>query len=139
MSGMSRVQIDKENDVFLSAVFVDSVSVMGRIQKEFFNMEFWKICFHSEKGMEKGKHIMPGGPSPAAVRLGIMAFAVTGRTALFLTVTDPFLPLLGGSTDRSTVTGKSQMLGINQAFANGLIQELLLIKPKNEGKRILRF
>ena len=59
---MSGIQVDKRNDVFPSAVFIDSVSVMGRIQKEFFNMEFWKICFHSEKGMQEGKHIMSGGP-----------------------------------------------------------------------------
>ena len=37
------------------------------------------------------------------------------------------------------VTGKSQMLGIDQAFANGWIEELLLIKTGNEKKRILRF
>ena len=80
-----------------------------------------------------------GVPAPVAVRLGIMAFAVTGRTALFLTVTDPFFPLLCSSADRSTVTGKSHMLGIKQTFANGLIEELLLIKAENEGKRIFRF
>lgn len=25
-------------------------------------MKLWKVCFHSKKGMEKGKHIMPGSP-----------------------------------------------------------------------------
>ena len=80
-----------------------------------------------------------GVPSPVAVGLGIMASAVTGRTTFFFTVTDPFFALLSGSADRSTVTGKSHMLGIKQTFANGSIEELLLIKPENEGKRIFRF
>ena len=31
-----------------------------------------------------------GVPSPIAVRLRIMAFAVAGRTAVFLTIADPF-------------------------------------------------
>ena len=31
-----------------------------------------------------------GVPSPVAVRLRIMAFAVAGRTAVFLTIADPF-------------------------------------------------
>ncbi|MBD9350165.1 MAG: hypothetical protein EGR50_02480 [Alistipes communis] len=47
--------------------------------------------------------------------------------------------LLCGSPDRSAVTGKSQMLRINQSLLNGTIQELLLIKPENNGKRIFRF
>ena len=65
-----------------------------------------------------------------------MASAVTGRTAFLLTVTDPFFALLRGSADRSTVTGKSQMSGLDQSFADGLIQELLLIKLENKVKRI---
>ena len=75
-----------------------------------------------------------GVPAPVAVRLGIMAFTVTGRTAFLLTVTDPFFPLLCGSADRSPSPGKSQMLGINQSFANRLIKELLLVKAENEKK-----
>ena len=50
-----------------------------------------------------------GVPSPVAVRLRIMAFAVAGRAAVFLTIADPFFSLLRSSTDRSAVTGKSQM------------------------------
>ncbi len=57
-----------------------------------------------------------GVPSPVAVRLRIMAFAVTGRTAVFLAIADPFFPLLGGGADRSAVTGKSQMIRINQSL-----------------------
>lgn len=34
----------------------------GYNEKEFFNVELGKIYFHDEKGMEKGKHIMPGSP-----------------------------------------------------------------------------
>ena len=56
------VKVNKRNDIFLSAVIIDSVSVVCRIQKELFNLEFRKISFHGEKGMEKGKHVMPGGP-----------------------------------------------------------------------------
>ena len=78
-------------------------------------------------------------PSPVAVRLRIMAFAAAGRTAFFLAITDPFFPLLRGSADRSAVTGKSQMIWIDQPSVDGTIQELLLIKPKDEEKGILRF
>ena len=49
MSGMARIEVDKGCDVFLSAVFIDRISVMGGIQKEFFNTELRKVCFHGEK------------------------------------------------------------------------------------------
>ena len=169
---MSGVEVDKGRDIFPSAVFIDSISVMGGIQKEFFHAELRKVCFHSEKGMEKRKHVMPGSPfqkrkyreitvgigghiqvevvteeiafpmrvpSPVAVRLRIMAFAVAGRTAVFLTIADPFFPLLRGSPDRSAVTGKSQMIRIDQPSVDGTIQELLFVETENKGKRIFRF
>ena len=79
-----------------------------------------------------------GVPSPVTVGLGIMTFTAAGRTALLVTVTNPFFPLLGGSPDGGTVTGKSQMARNDQAVVNGTVQELLLIKPENEGKGILR-
>ena len=172
MSGMCGIEVDKGCNVFLFAVFIDGISVMGGIQKEFFNTEFRRVCFHSEKGMQKRKHIMPGSPfqkrkyreiavgiggyihvevvaeeiafpmgvpSPAAVRLRIMAFAAAGRTAFFLAIADPFFSLLCSSPDGSAVTGKSQMVWIDQSLLNRTIQELLLIKPKNKGKRIFRF
>ena len=123
MSGVAGIEVDKRRDIFPSAVLIDRISVMGRIQKEFFNVEFRKVCFHREKGMQEREHIMPGSPfqqrkyreitigigchihvemvteeiafpvgvpSPVAVWLGIMAFAVTRRTAFFRTVVDPF-------------------------------------------------
>ena len=80
-----------------------------------------------------------GVPSPAAVRLRITAFAAAGRTAFFLTIADPFFSLLRSGTDRGTVTGKSQMVWIDQSFLNRTIHELLMIKPKDEKKRIFRF
>ena len=168
---MSGIQVNKRSDVFPPTVFIDRVSIMGRIQKEFFNTEFRKVCFHCEKGMEKGKHVMPGSPfqkwkyrevaigigshihvevvaeeiafpvgvpSPVTVGLGIMAFAVTRRTAFLLTIADALFALLCGSTDRGAVTGKSQVPVINQPPVDGLVQELLVIKPENEEKGILR-
>ena len=69
----------------------------------------------------------------------MMAFAAAGRTAFFLAIADPFFPLLRGSPDRSAVTGKSQMVRIDQSFLNRTIQELLLIETENKGKRIFRF
>ena len=120
---MSGIEVDKRCDIFPSAVIINRVSVVCGIQKELFNTEFREVCFHCEKGMEKRKHVMPGGPfqkreyreitegigshihvevvaeeitfpvrvpSPIIVRLGIMAFTVTGGTSFFLTVTDPF-------------------------------------------------
>ena len=169
---MSGIEVNKRNDIFPPAVIIDSVSVVGRIQKEFFNAEPGKINFHGEKGMEEGKHIMPGSPlqkrkyrkviagigshihvemvteeiafavgvpPPAAVGLGIMTFAVTGRTAFLLTIADALFALLCGSTDRSAVTGKSQVVGIDQPPVDGLVQELLLIKPEDKEEGVLWF
>lgn len=62
MSDMSGIEVNKGRDIFPSLVFIDRVSIMGRVQKEFLNTEFRKICFHGEKGMEKRKHVMPGSP-----------------------------------------------------------------------------
>ena len=159
MSGMSGIEVDKGRDIFPSAVFIDSISVMGGIQKEFFNTELRKVCFHGEKGMQKRKHIMAGSPfqkweyreiavgigghihvevvtekiafpmrvpSPAAVRLRIMAFAAAGKTAFFVAMADPFFPLLGSSTDRSAVASKSQMVWVDQSFLYRTIDELLI-------------
>ena len=78
-------------------------------------------------------------PSPVAVRLRIMAFAVAGRTAVFLTIADPFFPLLRSSPDRSAVTGKSQMLRVNKSLRAGNGQELLVIKPEDEKEWIFWF
>ena len=80
-----------------------------------------------------------GVPSPVAVRLRIMTFAAAGRTAFFHTIADPLFALLCGSPDGGAVTSKSQMVWNNQFFLNRKIQKLLLIKPKNERKRILWF
>ena len=38
---------------FLSAVLIDSISVMGGIQKEFFNTELRKVCFMEKKECRK--------------------------------------------------------------------------------------
>src|SRR5699024_2284751 len=78
-------------------------------------------------------------PSPVAVRLRIQAFAAAGRTGIFLTIADPFFPLLSGSPYRGASTGKSQMGWINQSVLNRTIQELLAIEPENKGKRIFLF
>ena len=80
-----------------------------------------------------------GVPSPVAVRLRIMAFTAAGKIAIFLAIADPFFPLLGSSTDRSAVTSKSQMIWVDQSFLDRTIEELLMIKPKDEKKGILRF
>lgn len=80
-----------------------------------------------------------GVPPPVAVRLGIMAFTAAGRGAEFLTFTDPLFSLLSSAAYRSTVTGKSQMFRVDQPLTDGKVQELLLIKTEDEGKRIIRF
>mgnify|MGYP007003812553 CR=1 FL=1 len=79
-----------------------------------------------------------GVPSPVAVRLGIAASAAAGVTALFLTVAEALLTLLCGSADGRAVVGKGQMRGINQALADGAVQELLPVEPEDEGEEILR-
>ena len=169
---MAGIQVDKRRDLLPSAVFVDSIGIVGRIQKEFLNPELGKICFHRKKRMEKRKHVMPGGPfqkrkygkvaagigshihvevvteeitfpmgvpSPVAVRLGIMAFTAAGRAAFLPAPADPFFSLPGGSADRGTVTGKSQMLRIDQSLTDGTVQELLVIETENQEKGIFRF
>lgn len=169
---MSGIEVNKRRDILPSAVFVDSVGIMGRIQKEFLHVEFRKVCFHGEKGMQERKHIMSGSPfqkwkhrevavgigghihvevvteemafpvrvpAPVAVWLRIMAFAGAGKAFMFLTFAGALFSLLCGSPDRSAVTGKSQMLWIDQSLFNGTIQELLFKKPENEGKRMFRF
>ena len=80
-----------------------------------------------------------GIQAPVAIRLRIMAFAVTGGTAVFLTFADPIFPLLCSSPDRSAVTGKGQMVWIDQSLVDRRLQELLLIETENKKKRIFRF
>ena len=80
-----------------------------------------------------------GVPPPAAVRLGIMAFAVAGRISALLTTADPFFSLLCGGADRSTVTGKGQMCRINQSHVDGLIKKLLFVETESKKKWVIRF
>ena len=68
-----------------------------------------------------------------------MAFAIAGGAAFILTIADPLFPLLCGSTDRGAISGKGQMVGIDQSLADRKIQELLLIETENKKKRIFRF
>ena len=168
---MSGIEVDKRCNIFPSVVFINRVSVMGRIKEELFNTEFREVCFHGEKGMEKGKHVMAGSafqkwkyrevavgirshihvevvteeiafpvgvPTPVAVRLGVMALTVAGRTAFFLTIADTFFSLLGGSPDRRAIAGKSQMFRVDQSIADRKVQELLFIELENKGEGILR-
>ena len=79
------------------------------------------------------------GPTPGGFRAGIMGFAGARRNAFFLAIKVPFFPPLRGRADRSTVTGKSQMVWVNQSFLNRTLQELLLIETENKGKRIFLF
>lgn len=37
---MAEIEFDKRHDIFPSAVLIDRISIVGRIQKEFFNTEF---------------------------------------------------------------------------------------------------
>lgn len=41
--------------------------------------------------------------------------------------------------DGSPITSKSQMLWIDQSFVDGLVQELLFVKPEDKKKWIFRF
>src|SRR5699024_7834325 len=59
---MAGIEVDKRRDMFPLAVFIDRISIMGGIQKEFLDPEFREICVHREEGMEKRKHIMTGSP-----------------------------------------------------------------------------
>jgi len=57
---MTRIEVNKRCYAVCFAVFIKRVSVKGRIQQEFFNMEFRKIGFHREKSMQEGEHVMSG-------------------------------------------------------------------------------
>ena len=57
-----------------------------------------------------------GVPSPVTVRLRVKTFATAMVGTIIRTVTQTFSALQCGSTDRSTITGKSQMVWINQSF-----------------------
>ena len=109
---MPRVQIDK-SDVYPPAIFIDRGSVVGRIQKEFFDAEFREISFHCEKGMEKRKHVMPASPfqkrihREVAVGIGshIHVEVITEEIAFPVGVPTPVAVLLG--TMPLTVTGRT--------------------------------
>ena len=79
-----------------------------------------------------------GVPSPVAVRLGIAAPAAAEVTALFLAVAEVLPALLCGSADRRAIAGKCQMRGVDQALADGAVQELLPVEPEDKGEGILR-
>ena len=102
--------------MFPSAVFINRVSVMGRIQEKLFNTEFREVCFHCEKGMEKGKHVMPGSPfqkrkyREVAVGIGshIHVEVVTEEIAFPMGVPSPVTVRLGVMA--LTVTGRTAFL-----------------------------
>lgn len=80
-----------------------------------------------------------GIPAPVTVRLGIKAFAVTGRAAFLITVAEPRFSLLCGGAYGSAVTGQGQVVGVNQAMPDGNRQELLFIKAEDQRKRLIGF
>lgn len=78
-------------------------------------------------------------PSPVAVGLEIAAPVVTGKTAFFFKMAEPFFALLCGSTDRGAVTGKSQTVWANQSLIGGKIQGLQFVKQENNKKEFFGF
>lgn len=62
MSGMTGIEVDKGRDILPSAVFIDRISVVGRIQREFLNPKIRKVRFHRKKRMQERKHVMTGSP-----------------------------------------------------------------------------
>lgn len=48
-------------------------------------------------------------------------------------------PLMGSSTNRSDVTGKSQTVWVDQSIEDGKVQELLFIELKNKGEGLFGF
>ena len=110
---MSGVEVNKRCDIFPSAVIINRVSVVCGIQKELFNTEFREVCFHCEKGMEKGKHVMPGSPfqkwkyREVAIGIGshIHVEVVAEEIAFPVGVPSPVTVRLGVMT--LTVTGRT--------------------------------
>ncbi len=93
---------------------------------------------HVEVVTEEVAFLM-GIPSPVAVRLGIMASAVTGAEAFFHAAAEALLALLSGCADGVTVTGKRKMGRGNQPTFYGFNKELLAVQLKNQPKGVLGF
>lgn len=78
-----------------------------------------------------------GVPADIAVGLGVIPVAVTGGNAALLAAAQPFLSLLGGGNNRSTIAGKCQLRGGKQSSIHGFIQKFLLKYLEEKGKRLL--
>ena len=57
---MTGIEVNDRSNAVCFAVFIEWVSIMGGIQKKFFNVKLRKIGFHREKSMQEGQHIMSG-------------------------------------------------------------------------------
>ena len=66
---------------------------------------------HICRGGNRKNSIPDESPIPSCSLAESNGVAAAGRTAVFLTITDPFFPLLRSSPDRGAVTGKSQVVG----------------------------
>lgn len=165
LSKVPFVEVNEGLDIFLKAVTVNRVCVVCGIQQELGNVVFREPCLHGEKGMQEGKHVMtrsalqhweywqvilrisshkhikmvaikitvPGRvPSDIAVRLGKFAFTAA---VLLSTGTDFFKPRPGLCADRRPITGKRNVIWVDESFVNGTVEELLRIKAENKGER----
>lgn len=94
---------------------------------------------HTCRDGSRRNSIPDGSPIPSCSRAGNND-ACSGRKDSRSPYNRKFVfPLLCGSADRGTVTGKCQMLRMDQSSVDGLIQKLVFVKLENKKKGIFRF
>lgn len=76
-------------------------------------------------------------PAYIAVRLGVIAVAVTVGDPQFPAIAQALLPLPGGSNDGSAVAGKGQSVRVNETPLDRFLQKQLLEHLEEEGEGLL--
>lgn len=76
-------------------------------------------------------------PADIAVRLGVIAVAVTVGNPQLPAIAQAFLPLPGGGNDGSAVAGKGQSVSVYEAPLDRFLQKQLLKHLEEEGEGLL--
>ena len=93
---------------------------------------------HTYIGGSRRNSIPCGSPIPSYSRAGSNGAYSYRKNSSYPYNRRYAFPLLCGSADRGAVTGKSQMILVDQPIADRKVQELLFIEPENKEERINR-
>lgn len=94
---------------------------------------------HTCRGGNQRNSIPGGSPTPSCSQVGNNGVYSCRKRSRIPYIYRSAFSLLSSAAYRSTVAGKSQMFRVDQPLTDGKVQELLLIKTEDEGKRIIRF